>query len=134
MNKESGDHKNQEDRMKASRVITVATCALFALGSWSQAATNEKEAAPRTEAKAEARADSKDDAKEETKQNKTIWDYKSEIGLSDQQVQSMQEILARFQKNITAAQQKLMAAETQLKSLIDEDAPLDQIRTKLQKI
>ncbi|MBI4863862.1 MAG: hypothetical protein HY815_26930 [Candidatus Riflebacteria bacterium] len=65
---------------------------------------------------------------------KTIWDYQDEIGLTDKQIQDMKAILARFQGNLVAAQQKLNSAEGQLKGMIEKVAPMGQIREKLLRI
>ena len=99
---------------KTTRLISLA--ALIALGTTFAFAESTEKPAPAAQ------------------QNKTIWDYKKELGLSEEQIQSMQDILNKFQKSLSSTQQKLIAAETQLKTMIDEEAPLDQVRTKLQRI
>jgi hypothetical protein len=65
---------------------------------------------------------------------RTIWDYKKELGLTDQQSQEMKEAVKILQKDIAAHREKLVAAEQQLRAMIDEESSFDQIRSKLQRI
>jgi hypothetical protein len=65
---------------------------------------------------------------------KTIWDYRKVLGLTDQQIKQMKAILAKFQTDVLESQKQLLAAEEQLQRMIEDDAPMDQIKTKLKSI
>jgi hypothetical protein len=65
---------------------------------------------------------------------KTIWDYEKELGLTAAQSKIMKDALGGLQKQLVGLRQQLLEAERQLKSLIEEEAPIEPINAKLQQI
>lgn len=64
---------------------------------------------------------------------KAIWDYKSELGLSDTQVSGMQETLHQFQDKMIQLKAKLQVSELNVQDLLSKQAPMTDVRTQLEK-
>ena len=64
---------------------------------------------------------------------KAIWDYKSELGLSDAQVSGMQETLHQFQDKMIQLKAKLQVSELNVQDLLSKQAPMTDVRTQLEK-
>lgn len=65
---------------------------------------------------------------------KTMIDYKEELGLSDTQVNEVREALLGFQKTVKEQRQALAQQEKEYKELVQKEAPLSDIKSKLRQI
>jgi len=63
-----------------------------------------------------------------------IWDYPKELGLSDSQAKQIKSLFAQLQKELGTLQKKMVANEMQIRGLIAEEAPLDEIKAKVRKV
>jgi len=68
-----------------------------------------------------------------TNQVKTIFDYKSELTLSDDQEQRMRQILVNLNKELQVERAKLTILSYDLEELIRKEADLDSIKRALQQ-
>lgn len=64
----------------------------------------------------------------------TIADYQKEVGLTDQQVQSIATVLGQFKTRVESGQKSLREAEASLQKLVAEHADLGMVRKKLGEI
>ena len=64
---------------------------------------------------------------------KTIWDYKTQLGLSSTQVNDMKAALRDFQKQLITLRASLQVSELNLQDLLQKHADLDTVKTQLQK-
>jgi hypothetical protein len=65
---------------------------------------------------------------------RTIFSYRQEIGLTEEQEQKMVDTLLNLQKTLIEKQAQLGVARLELRQMIDARAPLAEIRQKLQQI
>lgn len=77
-----------------------------------------------------------EDKPEESPQKavKTMIDYKDELGLSETQVSEVREALLSFQKTVKEQRQALAQQEKEYKELVQKEAPLSDIKSKLRQI
>jgi len=67
-------------------------------------------------------------------QVKTIFSYAKELGLSDNQLQKLKDVVTGFRDKFVSLRQKLSDADKELSDMIKNDASLEQIKAKLQEI
>lgn len=65
---------------------------------------------------------------------KPLWDYRTEIGLSDDQVQAMKDAIGAYNRTAADLRGKVRVQEEKLKRLIYEEAPIHLIRSGLQAL
>jgi len=65
---------------------------------------------------------------------KTIFDYKQELSLSDEQIQAMKSALIKLNGNLQNHQAKLKQLEAEFHTLIVQEASLEEAKAKLQQI
>jgi hypothetical protein len=68
------------------------------------------------------------------KKIKTMVDYQKELGLSDEQVAEVNASLVSFQETVTAQRAKLAQYEKEYKILLQNEAALADIKSKLRQI
>lgn len=64
---------------------------------------------------------------------KTIFDYRSELKLTDDQVKKIKEHLSELNKEITILRAKLTLVEANLQELLKKDGEMDQIKNKIRE-
>lgn len=72
--------------------------------------------------------------KPEKKKIKTMIDYRDELGLSDEQVKEVSTALLAFQSAVKQLRTNLAQYEQDYKKLVEEEAPLADIKSKLKQI
>lgn len=65
---------------------------------------------------------------------KTIFDYQKELGLTDKQLADIRAALKGLQDSLATLGQKLQVVDKEAAQAIQADAPLPQIRAKLQEV
>lgn len=65
---------------------------------------------------------------------KTIFDYKDELGITDDQVKKLKDNVVELQKELQSFREKIVEANKELGPKLQEEASLDAIRPLLQKI
>jgi hypothetical protein len=66
-------------------------------------------------------------------QGQTIFDFKSELNLSDKQEQDIKSILGDLNKNVRLGSAKLTILNSELEELIKNDGDLEQIRKRVKE-
>ncbi len=62
-----------------------------------------------------------------------IWDYKTELGLTDEQVAGIKDAITGFQKEVVELRAKFQVVEIDLQNLIQKKADLPTVKAKLQE-
>lgn len=62
---------------------------------------------------------------------KTIFDYKTELGLSDEQIKRMKELLNNLNNDAKVKRAKLTIIDNDIKTLIEKDAQMALIKAKV---
>lgn len=65
--------------------------------------------------------------------NKTIFDYKSDLKLTDEQVRKIKEYIIAFDKDNRVKRAKLTILDADLRTLFEKEADMNQIRPKVKE-
>jgi hypothetical protein len=72
-------------------------------------------------------------AQQEGQQGKTIFDYKSDLKLTDDQVKKMRELLGDLDKEVKVYRAKLTLIDVDLQNLMEKEGDMSDLRKKIKE-
>jgi len=72
-------------------------------------------------------------AQQQAQQGKTIFDYKSDLKLTDDQVKKMRELLGDLDKEVKVYRAKLTLIDVDLQNLMEKEGDMNDLRKKIKE-